>query len=346
MRHQLKSFCCIFLIQKCVNDGILIYHCFISFKTTLMIKKICYAVILTVTVLDLSAQDKDVQKIKNETKRQIKKDEKQAEGWTKGGVFGLNLSQGSSRNWAAGAEKFSFSLNGLFNTHAYLKRERNAWDNTVNMQYGVVNTTSQGTRKNDDRFDLLSRYGYQLKNPKWYVAVLGNLRSQFTDGFAYEANNVKIKNSSLFAPAYALLSPGIMYKPNATFDAFISPVTSRWVIVNGQNKELRRLFGFTDTTKSTFNEIGAFATANLKKDLAKNINLVSRLDLFSNYKRDPQNIDIYCTNLLGMKVNKYLGVTIGFDLVYDHDAKDPKVPGKLLGTQWKSLIGVGFSANF
>ena len=315
-------------------------------KTALMIKKTCFTGLFTVAVFALFAQDKDVQKMKNETKREIKKDEKQKEGWTKGGVFALNISQGSSHNWASGAEKFSFSLNGLLNTYAYLKRERNSWDNTVNMQYGMVHTTSQGTRKNDDRFDLLSRYGYQLKNPKWYISALGNLRSQFSNGFAYEANNVKTKNSSFFAPAYVLLSPGMLYKPDAGFDVFLSPVTSRWVIVTEPNKSLRRLFSFSDTTKSAYYEIGAFATANLKKELAKNINLVSRLDLFSNYKKDPQNIDVFWTNLLSMKVNKYLGVTIGFDLIYDHDAKDPKVPGKLMGTQWKSLIGVGFSANF
>ncbi len=306
---------------------------------------IIYTVLLCITS-NAFAQDQQVQQLKNETKREIKKDDKQKEGWTKGGVFALNLSQGSSRNWAAGAEKFSFSLNGLLNTYAYYKRQRNSWDNTVNMQYGVVNTTSQGTRKNDDRFDFLTRYGYQLNNPKWYISALGNLRSQFTDGFAYETNNIKTKNSALFAPAFVLVSPGILYKPNATFDVFLSLVTSRWIIVNERNKNLRRLSSFADTTKSAKNEIGAFVTANLKKDLAKNINLVSRLDLFSNYKKEPQNIDVFWTNLLGMKVNKYLGVTINFDLVYDHDVKDPKVPGKLMGTQWKSLIGVGFSANF
>jgi hypothetical protein len=309
-------------------------------------KKNILIVFVFLFITRIAAQDKQVQALKNETKREIKKEEKQKEGWTKGGVFALNLSQGSSNNWAAGAEKFSFSLNGLFNTYAYYKKEKNIWDNTLNMQYGAVNTTSQGTRKNDDRFDFLSKYGYQLKNPKWYVTVLGNLRTQFTDGFAYEANNIKTKNSSLFAPAYVLLSPGLMYKPNKTFDVFVSPVTARWVIVNKKNIKLRSLLGFADTTKSSVNEIGAFATANLKKDLAKNINLVSRVDLFSNYRKTPQNIDVFWTNLLGMKVNKYISATLSFDVIYDHDIQESKRPGRVLGTQWKSLFGVGFSANF
>lgn len=311
-----------------------------------MTKRILLTAIITVIAVGLYAQDQQVQKLKNESKREIKKDEKQKEGWTKGGVFNLNLSQGASRNWAAGAEKSSFSVNALANTFAYYKKDRNSWDNTLNLQYGVVNATSIGTRKNDDRFDLLSRYAHQLGKSEWYLSALANIRSQFSSGNAYQANNVKNKNSDFFAPANILLSPGIMYKRNTTFDVFISPVTARWIVVNEKNKNLRRLYSFADTTKSAVTEIGAFVTANLRKDLAKNIKLVSRLDMFSNYKHEPQNIDIFWTNLLGMKINKYLGVNIGFDLIYDNDVKESNGSGKLLGTQWKSLIGVGFSANF
>jgi Protein of unknown function (DUF3078) len=294
--------------------------------------------------LSASAQDQNVQQMKKEANKEIKKDEKQKEGWTKGGVFSTNISQGASNNWAAGAERSSFSLNTLINSFAYLKRGRNSWDNTLIAQYGIVNAKSIGSRKNDDRLDLLSRYGYQLKNPKWYVSTLVNFRTQFTNGFDYSVTP-KQKNSAFTAPAYLLVSPGILYKPNVTFDIFVSPITSRWIIVNNSNRALRKNFGFTDTTKTTSNEIGAFLTANLKRDIAKNINLISRLDLFSNYRNNPKNVDIFWTNVIGFKVNKYIGVTYNFDLIYDDDVRDVKT-GRTLGTQWKSLLGVGFTANF
>ena len=298
-----------------------------------------------VMVAAVHAQDKEVDNMKKERNREIKKDEKQKEGWTRGGVFNLNLSQGASRNWASGAEKASFSINALVNSFAYYKKARNSWDNTLNLQYGLVNATSIGTRKNDDRIDFLSRYGYQLKNPKWYISALGNIRTQFTDGYDYSVTPKK-QNSALLAPAYVLVSPGLLYKPNATFDVFLSPVTSRWVMVNDQHKFLRRLYGFTDTTKGSRNEIGAFLTANLKKEIAKNISYTSRLDLFSNYRNNPQNVDVFWTNVIGMKVNKYIGVTYNFDLIYDDDVEDAKRPGRKLGTQLKSLLGVGLTATF
>ena len=310
-------------------------------------KQVLLSAIAIISCITINAQDKEVKRLKEESNTTIKKDGEQKDGWTKGGVFNLNLSQGASRNWAAGAEKFSFSVNALANTFAYYKRNRNVWDNTLNVQYGIVNATSIGTRKNDDRIDLLSRYGYQFGDTaksKWYLSALVNLRTQMTTGYNY-ALDPKQKNSDFFAPAYLLVSPGILYKPNATFDVFLSPVTSRWVIVNDVNKDIRRLFNFTDTTKDALNEIGAFLTANLKKELAKNINITSRLDLFSNYKNKPQNIDVFWTNTLGFKVNKYIGFTYNFDLIYDHDVKNVETGG-LLGTQLKSLLGVGFTATF
>jgi len=312
-----------------------------------MMKKIFLAALITISTVTVFAQDAEVKRLKDESNKTVKKEPEQKEGWTKGGVFNLNLSQGASRNWAAGAEQFSFSVNALANTFAYYKKGRSVWDNTLNVQYGIVNATSIGTRKNDDRIDLLSRYGYQLGDTaksKWYLSALVNLRTQMTMGYNYTADP-KEKNSAFFAPAYLLVSPGILYKPNATFDVFLSPVTSRWVLVNEANKDIRRLFNFSDTTKGSINEIGAFLTANLKKELAKNISLASRLDLFSNYKNNPQNIDVFWTNTLGFKVNKYIGISYNFDLIYDHDVKNVKTGG-LLGTQLKSLLGVGFTANF
>ncbi len=311
-----------------------------------MMKQLLFTAIVAIAAATTFAQDAEVKRLKDESNKTIKKEPEQKEGWTKGGVFNLNLSQGASKNWAAGAEKFSFSVNALANTFAYYKKGRNAWDNTLNVQYGIVNATSIGTRKNDDRIDLLSRYGYQLGDTaksRWYLSALVNLRTQMTTGYNYTVEP-KEKNSNFFAPAYLLVSPGILYKPNATFDVFLSPVTSRWVIVNEANKDIRRLFNFTDTTKGSINEIGAFLTANLKKDLAKNISLTSRIDLFSNYKNNPQNIDVFWTNTLGFKVNKYIGVSYNFDLIYDHDVKNVKTGG-LLGTQLKSLLGIGFTAN-
>ena len=289
----------------------------------------------------LSAQDAQIKNLQKESAKTVKKEEQQKEGWTKGGIFSLNLSQGASKNWAAGAEKSSFSINSIVQAFAFYKKGKITWDNTFNGQYGIVNATSIGTRKNDDRIDVLSKLGYTLDKSKWSLTLLGNIRTQFTEGFDYSTVPAK-RNSDFFSPAFLLISPGINFKPINGVDIFVSPVTGRWIIV--QQILLRDLYKIP-LNKNSVNEIGAFGSIQVKRDIAKNINYISRMDLFSNYKREPQNVDVFWTNVFTMKVNKYISVTYNFDLIYDHDIENVNTGG-LLGTQLKSLLGVGFAAKF
>jgi hypothetical protein len=304
-------------------------------------RKIIVTLLSILFAVALQAQDAQIKNLQKESSKTIKKEEVQKEGWTRGGIFTLNLSQGASKNWAAGAERSSFSINSIVQAFAFYKKNKISWDNTFNGQYGIVNATSIGTRKNDDRMDLLSKLGYSLDKSKWSATLLGNIRTQFSEGFDYSTSPAK-RNSDFFSPAFLLLSPGLNYKPINGIDIFISPVTSRWIIVN--QVALRELYKIPLNTNS-INEIGAFASVQVKRDVAKNINYVSRLDLFSNYKREPQNVDIFWTNVFNMKVNKYISVTYNFDLIYDHDVENVQTGG-LLGTQLKSLLGVGFTAKF
>ena len=55
--------------------------------------------------------------------------------------------------------------------------------------------------------------------------------------------------------------------------------------------------------------------------MAKNITYSTRADFFSNYVDDPQNIDVFWTNVLHLKVNNWLIVNYNFDLIYDDDVK-------------------------
>src|SRR5436305_1456518 len=126
-----------------------------------------------------NAQDETVKKLKTESDKTITKDpaDTSVKLWKKGGLFSLNLSQGSLSNWAAGGDKFSLSLNTILSAYAFYKKNKSSWDNTIDVNFGFVNTTTLGNRKNDDRFDVLSKYGYAIA-PKWNLAALFNFRTQ------------------------------------------------------------------------------------------------------------------------------------------------------------------------
>ena len=242
------------------------------------------------------AQDETVKQLKSESDKTIKKDPNDTinQVWKKGGLFSLNLSQGSLSNWAAGGDEFSLSLNAILSAYAFYKKDKHSWDNTLDMNFGFLRTTSLGNRKNDDRFDIWSKYGYAL-SPKWNAAALFNFRTQFANGYTYSTNN-KTFSSSFLSPAYLLLSLGLDYKPSQNFSVFISPITARWVIVTDDTLSSKGLYGVIPG-ENTRQEFGAFLSAQFIKAFSPTIVYKGRLDLFSNYQHNPEKIDVFMTNL-------------------------------------------------
>lgn len=291
------------------------------------------------------AQDETVSNLKKDADRSIKKDENDTtqKTWKTGGIYNINLSQGSLSNWAAGGDEFSLSLNSLLSVYAFYKDGRRSWDNTLDFNLGYVKTSSLGSRKNDDRIDILSKYGYAL-NPKLNLSGLFNFRSQLFKGYTYPDGN-KTFSSAFLSPAYILVSPGLDFKPNDDLSIFISPATVRWVIVKDDSLSAKGLYG-VEPGKHSVSEIGAFASVNYRKDFNKILSYKGKLDLFSNYRHNPQNIDIYFTNALNIKLSKILSATWSVDMIYDDDVRLFGPSGQGAALQLKSIIGIGLLVKF
>lgn len=294
--------------------------------------------------LYVSAQDPTVKGLREESNKTIKKDEKDTtiSTWKKGGIYSLNISQASLNNWAAGGDNFSLSVNSLLTLFAFYKKEKHSWDNTFDFNLGYVNTTTLGGRKNDDRFDLLSKYGYALTS-KLNLAGIFNLRSQFFKGYTFQDNG-KTLSSNFLAPGYLLLGAGLDYKLTKNLSVFLSPATARWVIVRDTALSNKGLYGVTPGKTSNL-EFGAFATINYLKEISANITYKGRLDLFSNYRRNFQNVDLFMSNILNVKLSKVLAATWGVDLIYDDDVKLFGPTQASPGLQVKSLVGIGLQVK-
>ncbi|HVK97858.1 MAG TPA: DUF3078 domain-containing protein [Flavisolibacter sp.] len=293
----------------------------------------------------LQAQDETIQNLKKEATVGVKKDAPDTSDvfWSKGGIYNINLSQGSLTNWAAGGDNFSLSVNSLLNMFAFYKKDKYSWDNTLDFNFGYVKTTSLGSRKNDDRLDLLSKYGYAVSS-KWNVASLFNFRSQLLKGFTYP-DGVETFSSAFLSPAYILFSLGMDYKPSPSFSIFLSPSTVRWIIVKHDSIAAKGLYG-VPVGKHSVTEIGAFVTANLLTDLNKNISYKGRLDLFSNYKHNPENVDLFMTNVFSVKLSRLLSASWNVDFIYDDDVRIFGKNGKSPALQVKSIIGLGLLLKF
>lgn len=314
---------------------------------------------LTAITQSLSSQVLTEEHLEAEKKLKVQKTDT-IEGWKTGGVFSLNFTQVSLTNWAAGGDN-SISLNGITNLFANYKKGNSTWDNTLDLAYGLMKQGKQGMRKTDDRVDFMSKYGQRaFKN--WYYAALINFRTQMAPGYNYPDDSTKISN--FLAPAYLLGAIGMDYKPNDNFNVFISPLTMRTTIVNDTRLADAGAFGvdkaeYNDLGEKIKNgkmfrsEYGGYLRSLLKADIMKNIKLISKLDLFSNYSDHPERIDVNWEVLIALKVNEYISATIATNLIYDHDvdiAVDENGDGVFDAfgprTQFKEVLGIGLTYKF
>lgn len=308
-----------------------------------MIRSVFLSVIVLTTIIG-HTQDAVVRKLQQESLRAVKRDvpDTGRKAWHRGGAYSLSIGQGSQNNWAAGGDDFSFTVNTNLRLFAFYKKGVNSWDNTFDVSFGYINTTSLGSRKNDDRFDLLSKYGLKL-NKKFNLATLANFRSQFLKGYTYP-NNIKTFASDFLSPAYLIVSQGIDYKPSKEWSIFVSPVTSRWVFVKDSTLAAKGEYGVKHNTHS-INQNGAFATIGYQKAFNKFVSYKSRIDLFSNYQKDPQNVDVFMTNIFSAKVAKFIAFSWNVDMIYDDDVRLFGENHDSPALQFKSIIGIGLQVK-
>ncbi|MEP6674644.1 MAG: DUF3078 domain-containing protein [Ferruginibacter sp.] len=296
-----------------------------------MNKKLLLLLMFVSGILYSSAQDATIKGLQKDAARTVKSID--SNGWKNSGTFILNVNQGSLSNWAAGGEQNTLGINSILNYAINYRMNKNTWDNYFDLALGFQNATSFNRfRKTDDRIDITSKYGHQVSK-KWYAAALVNFNSQALKGYDYDSNR---KISNFLAPGKLLFAIGMDYRPAKNFSLFISPITTRWIFKQDPDFYALDKFG-VPAFKKIYNEVGAYVSAKYDQPLSKWAVYSGRLDLFSNYKRNPQNVDIYFTNLLTMNFNKWLGTTISVDMIYDDDV--------IQKTQLKEILGVGLSAK-
>lgn len=281
--------------------------------------------------------------------------------WSRKGFFSLQGNQVSLSNWAAGGEEatsgtaiFNYSINLKDTVIQSGKKKILQWDNSLDMAYGLIKTNKDPIRKNEDKIDLNSKFGYDAFG-KWYYSGLINFKTQFAPGFQLPNDSVVV--SRFLAPAWLLTSLGMDWKPTSWFSLYLSPVTGKFTFVTDTALSNQGLFGVEKGRKYR-PEFGAYARIQFKKEVMKNITLQSRLELFNNFtdKNIPnrKNVDVNWETNLQMKVNKYISASYFLHLIYDHDIpiKVTEIVNgqELVKTgprlQLKNVLGIGFSYKF
>jgi hypothetical protein len=253
--------------------------------------------------------------------------------WKKKGNLSLLFNQSAyNKQWLGGGTSNmagNFGINYDFN----YKKGAVVWDNKFILAYGLSKIKGDSrTAKTDDRLELNSLWGKKASGD-WYYSMFFNFKSQMDTG--YDKNLVKI--SHFFSPAYFQLGPGILWKKSDNLSVNFSPTTSKLILVHNHFTDFGPSFGVLQGDTSRF-EFGASITAYYKFIIMANVSIENRLNLYSNYLDDPQNVDIdYQMNVV-MRINKYLTANVALQTIYDDNS--------VQAVQVREIFGIGANYGF
>ncbi len=253
--------------------------------------------------------------------------------WSKKGNISLLFNQSAyNKQWLGGGTSNiagNFSLNYDFN----YKKGDVVWDNKFIAAYGLTKIKGDNKiAKTDDRLELNSLWGKKAKGD-WYYSLFFNFKTQMDAGS--DKNNLKI--SHLFSPAYFQFGPGILWKKSNNLSVNFSPSTAKLILVHEHFTEFGPSFGVLQGDSSRF-EFGASVFVNYKFNVMTNVSIENRLNLYSNYLDNPQNVDIDYQMHLVMKINKYLSANVVLQTIYDDNS--------IQAVQVSEVFGIGVNYGF
>jgi hypothetical protein len=160
------------------------------------------------------------------------------------------------------------------------------------------------------------------------------------------------------APLYVTGSIGMDYNLENKLSLFAAILSTKMTFVTDQKLADAGSFGVEpakyDEAENKIKdgenfkgEFGGYVKLFYKEEIFENVQLISKMDLFSNYLDKPQNIDVDWEILVNMKINKYLSANISTYLIYDDDIKIPDEdhPEKIASPklQFKEILSLGIS---
>lgn len=253
--------------------------------------------------------------------------------WTKKGNISLLFNQSSyNKQWLGGGTS-NIAGNLGVNYDFNYKNGDVVWDNKFILAYGLSKIKGDAkTAKTDDRLELNSLWGKKL-NGQWYYSMYFNFKTQMDTGS--DKNDLKI--SHFFSPAYFQFGPGFLWKKNDNLSVNFSPAAAKLIVVHPHFTEFGPSFGVLQGDSSRF-EFGASITGYYKLNIMTNVSVENRLNLYSDYLDNPQNVDIdYQMNVI-MKINKYLSANLAFQTIYDDNS--------IQAFQTREVFGLGVNYGF
>jgi hypothetical protein len=274
--------------------------------------------------------------------------------WDRGGSFNLSIQQVSLSNWNAGGAS-SMALNTGLNLFANYKKDNIIWDSrlTVNAGFNRQSERRFTTRKTNDNFIFLSKYGRELGD-RLFLSTQIDARTQLLAGYRYfrppgAELESRSRISDLLAPAYIQSSTGLNYRrdfPNKNKLSLIaSPFTGRFTIVMDDSLSRAGAFGVLPGERVRA-EAGLSFGSSTDFEIIDNIRWKADLNLFTNFER-LGNFVVNFNSIINMRVNKYITTRIETVLIYDESVfiqQNDGPPKRAI--QFQNMINFGLALDF
>lgn len=233
----------------------------------------------------------------------------------------LAAAQTGSQNWAEGSANTITSTLALESKIIYEARQ---WKQTheTKFAFGALKQDSLDFRKAADEIRIKSAFEYTgdgvFKAIKPTIA--SDIRTQFAAGYNYQKNpyegqdHVPARVSHFFAPATFVQTIGLTYSKKEDFKQRVG-LGAKQTIVGIE--EIRQLHNMESDQSVRF-ELGVESRTNIDHELFENVRLKSSLGFFAAFNK-PDLPDLLWENQITMRVNKWLGVQMEFNALYDRD---------------------------
>jgi len=244
-------------------------------------------------------------------------------GWKHSVVAGLTATQVSYTDWVQGGENALAWTATADGKSSYVPTGYD-WTTTYDFAYGNTKLGAQGVRKTDDKIDIASTFTYKADayvNP--YISA--TFKSQFSQGFSYDALGNATAISDFLDPAFITQSAGAGYQPIPEVKTRLGAavreiVTDKYTQYAGGEK--------------TQVEGGLESVTEADAKLDDNLFFKAKLELFSALKK-AEGVVVRSDNTITAKISQYFSTNINVQFIQER----PISPR----TQVKQTIALGFS---
>ncbi len=266
------------------------------------------------------------------------------------------LSQASLSNWVRGGESSistALDITGYANYNNKLLKISS--ENFARIKFGYIKSGNEDIRKNLDLLETNSKLNHKAFGLFDFSGIL-LFKTQIARGYNYPNDSVPV--SKFMNPAILTIGFGLDFKPNETTSLNFSPLSYKGTFVTDTAHIDQTIYGIPKNRKS-LNEPGvSFMITNMFKP-TKSITIINRLQLFTNYIHNPQNVDVDWEMIAVANLNWFTDVRFNTHLIFDDDTRTTELykngnpvlrpdgtEKKTARVQFKQMLGFSLSFRF